>query len=93
MRKLKNGEMYLNNMHIAPYEEGNRFNHDPFVLENYYCISVKIIKLGDQTLKIGYLIVPLKLYLKHGHCKVLLGEVKRTKTSNWDTRLSRYGEP
>lgn len=39
--QVKNGEMYLNNMHIAPYEEGNRFNLILFVLENYYCISVK----------------------------------------------------
>ena len=41
--QAKRGEMYLNNMHIAPYEEGNRFNHDPYVLVNYYCISVKLL--------------------------------------------------
>ena len=38
--QVKNGEMYLNNMHIAPYE-GNRFNHDPLRSRKYYCTSVK----------------------------------------------------
>ena len=39
----------------------------------------EIIKLGDQTREIGYSIVPLKLYLKHGHCKVLLGVARGKK--------------
>ena len=36
--QVKRGEMYINNMHIAPYEEGNRFNHDP-LFESCYCIK------------------------------------------------------
>jgi len=67
--QVKNGEMYLNNMHIAPYEEGNRFNHDPLRSRKLLLHKREIIKLGDQTREIGYSIVPLKLYLKHGHCK------------------------
>ena len=70
--QVKRGEMYINNMHIAPYEEGNRFNHDPLRSKSCYCIK-EIIKLGERTREIGYSIIPLKLYLKHGQCKVLLG--------------------
>ena len=76
--QVKNGEMYLNNMHIAPYEEGNRFNHDP-LRSRKLLHKREIIKLGDQTREIGYSIVPLKLYLKHGHCKVLLGVARGKK--------------
>ncbi|SUK37210.1 tmRNA-binding protein SmpB [Staphylococcus aureus] len=77
--QVKNGEMYLNNMHIAPYEEGNRFNHDPLRSRKLLLHKREIIKLGDQTREIGYSIVPLKLYLKHGHCKVLLGVARGKK--------------
>ena len=77
--QVKNGEMYLNNMHIAPYEEGNRFNHDPLRSRKILLHKREIIKLGDQTREIGYSIVPLKLYLKHGHCKyyLVLHEVRK----------------
>ena len=71
--------MYLINMHIAPYEEGNRFNHDPLRSRKLLLHKREIIKLGDQTREIGYSIVPLKLYLKHGHCKVLLGVARGKK--------------
>ena len=70
--------MYLNNMHIAPYEEGNRFNHDPYVHVNYSCTK-RNSKLGERTREIGYSIIPLKLYLKHGQCKVLLGVARGKK--------------
>ena len=76
---LKNCEMYLNNMHIAPYEEGNRFNHDPLRSRKLLLHKREIFKLGEQTREIGYSIVPLKLYLKHGHCKVLLGVARGKK--------------
>ena len=74
--------MYLNNMHIAPYEEGNRFNHDPYVHVNYSCTK-RNSKLGERTREIGYSIIPLKLYLKHGQCKVLLGVARgKRNTTN-----------
>ena len=40
--QVKRGEMYINNMHIAPYEEGNRFNHDPHDQESCYCIKKRL---------------------------------------------------
>lgn len=65
--------MFINNMHIAPYEEGNRFNHDPLRSRKLLLHKKEIIKLGERTREIGYSLIPLKLYLKHGQCKVLLG--------------------
>ena len=77
--QVKRGEMYLNNMHIAPYEEGNRFNHDPLRSRKLLLHKREIIKLGERTREIGYSLIPLKLYLKHGQCKVLLGVARGKK--------------
>ena len=71
--QVKRGEMFINNMHIAPYEEGNRFNHDPLRSRKLLLHKKEIIKLGERTRENGYSLIPLKLYLKHGQCKVLLG--------------------
>ena len=49
--QVKRGEMYLNNMHIAPYEEGNRFNHDPLRSRKLLLHKREIIKLGERTRK------------------------------------------
>lgn len=77
--QVKGGEIYLHNMHITPYEEGNRFNHDPRRVRKLLLHKREISKLGDQTREVGYSIVPLKLYLKHGMCKVLLGVARGKK--------------
>ncbi|WP_341775741.1 SsrA-binding protein SmpB [Staphylococcus epidermidis] len=77
--QVRRGEMYLNNMHIAPYEEGNRFNHDPLRTRKLLLHKKEIQKLGECTREIGYSIIPLKLYLKHGQCKVLLGVARGKK--------------
>ena len=83
--QVRRGEMYLNNMHIAPYEEGNRFNHDPLRTRKLL-LQKRNSKLGKRTREIGYSIIPLKLYLKHGQCKVLLGvargkEIRQTSST------------
>lgn len=77
--QVKGGEIFLHNMHIAPYEEGNRFNHDPRRVRKLLLHKREINKLGNQTREVGYSIVPLKLYLKHGMCKVLLGVARGKK--------------
>ena len=77
--QVNRGEMFLNNMHIAPYEEGNRFNHDPRRSRKLLLHKREIAELGERTREVGYSIVPLKLYLKYGHCKVLLGVARGKK--------------
>ena len=47
--QVKRGEMFINNMHIAPYEEGNRFNHDPLRSRKLLLHKKEIIKLGERT--------------------------------------------
>ena len=49
-----------------------------YVLVNCYFIK-EILKLGERTREIGYSLIPLKLYLKHGQCKVLLGVARGKK--------------
>ena len=71
--KTYKGEMYVYNMHIAPYEEGNRYNHDPLRTRKLLLKRKEIDKLQGQVQEAGYALIPLKLYIKNGFCKVLLG--------------------
>ena len=84
--------MYLNNMHIAPYEEGNRFNHDPLRTRKLLLHKKEIQKLGERTREIGYSIIPLKLYLKHGQCKVLLGVARGKRNTTNVKHLKKSGK-
>ncbi|MGC4377681.1 SsrA-binding protein SmpB [Fictibacillus sp. Mic-4] len=82
--KVQNGELFLHNMHISPYEQGNRFNHDPLRTRKLLLHKKEINKLLGQTKEQGYSIVPLKMYLKNGFAKVLIGLAKGKK--NYDKR-------
>ncbi|HIW12625.1 MAG TPA: SsrA-binding protein SmpB [Candidatus Salinicoccus stercoripullorum] len=73
------GEMYVYNMHIAPYEEGNRYNHDPLRTRKLLLKRKQIDKLYGISKETGYALIPLKLYIKNGFCKVLLGVAKGKK--------------
>ena len=71
--RISNGEVFLENMHISPYEQGNRFNHDPLRTRKLLLNKYEINQLV-RTLKVdGYTLVPLKIYLKNGFAKLLLG--------------------
>lgn len=71
--RVENGEMYLYNMHISPYEQGNRYNHDPVRTRKLLLHKKEINKLIGDTKEQGYSLIPLKLYIKNGYAKVLLG--------------------
>src|SRR5699024_9063018 len=71
--RIMNGEVQLINMHIAPYEQGNRFNHDPTRTRKLLLHRHEIDKLWGLTQRQGYTLVPLKLYIKNGYAKLLLG--------------------
>jgi SsrA-binding protein len=77
--KIEQGEMNLHNMHISPYEQGNRFNHDPLRTRKLLLHRKEINKLIGETKEVGYTIVPLKIYLKNGFAKVLIGLGKGKK--------------
>ncbi|RFU60820.1 SsrA-binding protein SmpB [Bacillus sp. V59.32b] len=71
--KIERGEVYLHNMHISPYEQGNRYNHEPLRTRKLLLHRKQINKLIGETKEQGYTIVPLKVYLKNGFAKVLIG--------------------
>jgi len=71
--RIINGEAELINMHIATYEQGNRFNHDPTRTRKLLLHRREIDKLIGLTKQKGYALVPLKLYIKNGFAKVLIG--------------------
>lgn len=77
--RIMDGEAYIINMHIAPYEQGNRFNHDPTRTRKLLLHKHEIDKLFGLTQQKGYTIVPLKLYIKNGFAKLLLGLGKGKK--------------
>lgn len=77
--RIMNGEVHLVNMHIAEYEQGNRFNHDPTRSRKLLLHRKEIDKLAGLIQREGYTLVPLKIYIKNGFAKVLLGLGKGKK--------------
>ena len=84
--RIKNNEIYLINMFISTYEEGNRFNHDERRERKLLLHKKEIYKIRDKVEREGYSLVPVKLYLKEGKAKILLGVAKGKKL--YDKRQS-----
>lgn len=76
---IKNNEAFVINMYIAKYEEGNIFNHDELRTRKLLLHKKEIKKLKEIREKERYSLVPLKLYLKRGHAKILIGVAKGKK--------------
>jgi SsrA-binding protein len=64
---------------VSPYEQGNRYNHDPLRTRKLLLHGREIAKLLGETKQAGYALIPLKLYLKNGFAKVLIGLAKGKK--------------
>ncbi|MBP2240337.1 SsrA-binding protein [Cytobacillus eiseniae] len=77
--RIDKGEVFVIGMHVSPYEQGNRYNHDPLRERKLLLHNKEISKLIGETKEIGYSLVPLKLYLKNGYAKILLGLAKGKK--------------
>lgn len=77
--RIKNREVFLTNMFIAKYEEGNRFNHDERRERKLLLHKSEIIKLSKKLELDNYTLVPLKLYFKKNHVKISLGLCKGKK--------------
>lgn len=71
--RIKNNEVYLTNMFIAKYEEGNIFNHDERRERKLLLHKKEILKLKSSIEKEGYSIIPLKLYIKGEYAKIMIG--------------------
>lgn len=83
---VKKNEVFLLNMYIAKYEEGNRFNHDERRTRKLLLHKKEIKKIKESVEREGYSLIPLKVYLVNGKAKVLLGVCKGKK--NYDKRQS-----
>ncbi|EPZ45168.1 MULTISPECIES: SsrA-binding protein SmpB [Alicyclobacillus] len=77
--RVEHGEVYLHNMHVAPYEQGNRFNHDPLRTRKCLLHKKEIHYLFGAVREQGFTLVPTKVYLKNGFAKVELGLAKGKK--------------
>jgi SsrA-binding protein len=71
---IRNGEAYVNNMHISAFEQGNRHNpSDPTRARKLLLKKYEIDKLLGAVKRDGYTLVPLKIYLRNGFAKLLIG--------------------
>jgi len=70
---IKDGEMFLYNMHISPYDQGNIYNHEPDRIRKLLLHKQEIKRLTGKVVERGMTLVPLKIYFKNGRAKVELG--------------------
>ena len=83
---IKDGEIFVNGMHISPYEKGNIFNRDPVRVRRLLMHRREIAKLHALVQQDGYALVPLSVYFKDARVKVEVGLCKGKK--NYDKRDS-----
>lgn len=70
---IDNGEAFLKQVHISPYEQGNIFNVDPVRVRKLLLHKREIKKLIGETAQKGFTLVPLSIYLKNGKVKLSVG--------------------
>ena len=76
---IQNGELFIKQMHISPYEKGNIFNKDPIRPRKLLMHKKEILKLYGTLKQEGLTLVPLSLYFKNSRVKVELGLCKGKK--------------
>ncbi|MCD8215144.1 MAG: SsrA-binding protein SmpB [Clostridiales bacterium] len=76
---IDNKQAYIKGMHISPFEQGNRFNHDPLRDRRLLLHSYEINKLEGRTMQQGLTIVPLKVYFEGSLVKMDIGIAKGKK--------------
>ena len=74
--QVRKGEVWVEGMHISPYEQGNIFNRDPLRPKKLLLHKKEIRKLDALVMRQGYTLVPLEIYLKDGRMKLQLGLCK-----------------
>jgi len=71
--RIRNGEIFVENMNISPYEQGNRENHDPLRVRKLLLNRIEIDKLTKKVEERGFALVPTKLYFKDSRAKLEIG--------------------
>ena len=83
---VKDGELLLNQMHISPYDHGNRFNPDPRRVRRLLMHKREIMRLFGKVKQDGYSLIPLSVYFKGSRAKINVGLCKGKKL--YDKRQS-----
>jgi SsrA-binding protein len=86
---LRGGEVWLEGMHITPYEQGNRYNHEPVRSRKLLLHRREIERLIGSVEQKGFALVPLEVYFRKGHAKVTLALGKGKKTYDRREDLKR----
>ena len=81
---VKDGELWLINAHIGPYEHGNIFNHEPLRTRKLLVHRNELNKLIGKTQQKGLTLIPTRLYFRNGRVKVELALAKGKQ--HWDKR-------
>ena len=77
--RIEKGEVWLHNMYIAPYEQGNIFNLDPRRPRKLLFHKHEIVRLAAQSQQKGLTLIPLQIYFERGYAKIELGVAKGKK--------------
>ena len=76
---IDKGEIFVNGMHISPYEQGNIFNRDPMRVRKLLMHKKEINRLFGVVKQMGYSLIPISLYFKDSRVKVQVGLCKGKK--------------
>jgi SsrA-binding protein len=74
--RVERRELWLHNAHISPYEQGNRYNHDPIRPRKLLAHTREIGRLAGRASEQGNTLIPLRVYDKRGHVKIELAVAK-----------------
>jgi SsrA-binding protein len=78
--RVRNGEIFLEGMNVTPYEQGNRYNHDPVRSRKLLLHQREIERLIGAVEQKGLALIPLELYFRHGRAKVALALARGKQT-------------
>ena len=74
--RIENGEVFIHQMHISPYEKGNIFNRDPLRTRKLLLHKNEILRLGQKIKEKGYTLVPVEVYFKDSKVKLKIALAK-----------------
>ncbi|MBE3576488.1 MAG: SsrA-binding protein SmpB [Limnochordales bacterium] len=86
---IENGEVFLRNVHISQYDQGNRFNHEPLRVRKLLLHRREILKLESRVRERGYTLIPLSVYLRRGKVKIELALARGKKLYDKRESLAR----
>ncbi|MGW8313048.1 MAG: SsrA-binding protein SmpB [Desulfuromonadales bacterium] len=87
--RIRNGEIFVENMNISPYEQGNRENHDPLRVRKLLLNRIEIDKLTKKVEERGFALVPTRLYFKDSRAKLEIGLCRGKKLYDKRETLKR----